>query len=439
MIFKYKTTALLFFILPSFLFAQNMLSLPAAVAATLENNYGIRVAKNDIEVARNNTDRRLNGYNPTVNLSAGPNASIGSSAQTFNGPLDDATTSNAFSWSANASLGAAYTLLDKSRDYTLSQLEEVLNLSDLQLRQTMESNLLQVFNHYYEVARLSENLNVLEQTFEVSRRRMERAQYRYDYGQGIRLDVLNASVDIQRDSINLLNTRQQLANAKRNLNVTMGSPVDNDFAVDTAVAYDQDLSVTNLIAAAKKENIAILAADQNLVIREMDLNIIDASRKPTLGASASYDYNYQKSAPGSFINTNRTNGLNAGLSLNWNIFDGGRRNVQTQNTQLAIQSQLVQKEQIEQELERDVRNAWETYQNALFVLNVEENAVATNQQNLERTQELFDAGQVSSVEFRQAQLNALNSTVNFNTAKYNAKVVELQLLQLSGGLLDTFK
>ena len=429
----------LLLILPSFLLAQNILTQKEAVAKTLENNYGIRIAKNEMEIARNNTDKGLNGYNPTVNASAGPTASLGSAAQKFNGPLEDAEVKNAFSWTAAASVAANYTLFDKTRDYSLEQLKEVLNLSDLQLRQTMESNLLQVFNHYYEVARLTENLKVLEQTFDVSRRRLQRAEYRFEYGQGIRLDILNAEVDIQRDSINLLNVRQQLANAKRNLNFVMGTPVDNDFTVDTQVAYDEKLTQAQLITAAKTSNIGILAANQNLVIREMDLKIIDASRKPTIGASASYDYNYQDNASGSFIASNRTNGLNAGVTLNWNLFDGGRRKIQTQNTQLAIQSQLTQKEQLEQQLERDVRNAWESYQNALFVLEVERSSQSTNEANLARTRELFEAGQISSVEFRQAQLNLLNSTVSFNTAKYNAKVVELTLLQLSGGLMEALK
>ena len=277
---------------------------------------------------------------------------------------------------------------------------------------------------------------MLEQTFNVSRRRLERAQYRFEYGQGIRLNVLNAEVDIQRDSINLLNVRQQLANAKRNLNVLMGMPVGNDFNVDTQVAYDENLSQEKLVAAAKSSNVAILAADQNLAIQEMNLKIIDATRKPTVGAQLSYDYNYQDNAAGSFIASNRTNGLNGGLTLNWNLFDGGRRKVQTQNTQLAIQSQLTQKEQLEQQLERDVRNAWESYQNALFVLDVERSSLTTNEANLERTRERFGAGQVSSVEFRQAQLNLLNAETSYSRAKYNAKVVELQLLQLSGGLME---
>jgi len=423
----------------SMLFSQNILTEKEVIKNTLEKNFGIKVARTNVEIARNNTDKKANGYSPTLNASVNPTASLGSGLSTFNGPLDDAEINNAFSWTAAANVSANYTLFDKTRDYNLEQLKETLNLSDLQLRQTIEANILQVLNGYYEVARLSENISVFENAFEVSSRRLERAQYRYEYGQGIQLDILNAQVDIQRDSINLLNARQQLSNAKGNLNYLMGTSMENTFEVDTTLNYQGDLSVSNLIQSAQKENIAILAADQNLVIREMDLKIIDAGRKPTIGANANYNYNYQDNAEGSFIATNRTNGLNAGVTLNWNIFDGGRRNLQEQNTQLAIRNQLTQKDELKLQLERDVMNAWENFQNALFVLNVEKNSLQTNQANLNRTQELFNAGQVSSVEFRQAQLNLLNSSVNYNAAKYNAKLIELQLLQLSGGLMESIE
>ena len=39
-------------------------------------------------------------------------------------------------------------------------------------------------------------------------------------------------------------------------------------------------------------------------------------------------------------------------------------------------------------------------------------------------------------EFRQAQLNLLNAQLSYNQAKYNAKVAELGLMQISGNLLE---
>ncbi|MGK0430536.1 MAG: outer membrane protein TolC, partial [Psychroserpens sp.] len=44
--------------------------------------------------------------------------------------------------------------------------------------------------------------------------------------------------------------------------------------------------------------------------------------------------------------------------------------------------------------------------------------------------------QVTSIEFRLAQLNLLNAELSRNQAKYDAKLAELTVLQLSGELLN---
>jgi outer membrane protein TolC len=63
--------------------------------------------------------------------------------------------------------------------------------------------------------------------------------------------------------------------------------------------------------------------------------------------------------------------------------------------------------------------------------------VITNQNNFDRTFQQFKIGQISSIEFRQAQLNLLNAQTSLNLAKFDAKLAEVQLLQLTGQLLNT--
>jgi len=425
----------LFLFSPITMFGQEQLSKADAVIILLENNYGIKVAKNNSLVAENNTSKELNGYLPKINSSAGANANLGGSNQKFNNGTESRV-KNAFTWGGNASVSANYTLIDKRRDVNLEQLKELVKLSDYEIRQTIELNLLQLFNTYYEIASLTENLSVQSHTMDLSRQRLLRAQYRYDYGQGLRLDVLNANVDIQRDSINFLNINQLLANSKRNLNVIIGRAVETEFNVDTDVDYKNDLSLENLLTAVYTNNIEVQITDKNLEIDRYDLRILDADRKPTLSSTAAYNFSYQNNASEAFITSQNSQGLAVGLNLTWNIFDGGIRKVQKQNVDIAIQSQQIFRQQLMEELKRDVTNAWESYQNALLVLEVENISLATNKLNFERTEELFKNGQLNSVEFRQAQLNLLNAGISYNRAKYDAKVIEIQLLQLSGDILN---
>lgn len=73
----------------------------------------------------------------------------------------------------------------------------------------------------------------------------------------------------------------------------------------------------------------------------------------------------------------------------------------------------------------------------MFVLSAQEKNVASSQNNFDRTKERYNLGQVTSIEFRQAQINFINAKTAYNNTKFEAKLIELELLQLSGELLNT--
>ena len=122
--------------------------------------------------------------------------------------------------------------------------------------------------------------------------------------------------------------------------------------------------------------------------------------------------------------------------MRWNIFDGGQSLVAIKNAKIAYQSQEILRQQLEQQVYRDIANAKGNYENALAIYKLQEQSVITNEDNFKRSQERLKLGQITSVEFRQAQLNLLTAQVTKNAAKYSAKLAELQVLQLAGQLLN---
>ncbi|NNE54857.1 MAG: TolC family protein, partial [Flavobacteriales bacterium] len=112
----------------------------------------------------------------------------------------------------------------------------------------------------------------------------------------------------------------------------------------------------------------------------------------------------------------------------------GRTSVQSQNARIALEQQKIQMEKTQSTVSKDVMNAYATYQNALFVLRAQAQNLETARRNFDRTDEMYRQGQITSIEFRQAQLNQLNSDVNYSKAKYDAKLAELTLKQLTGTL-----
>lgn len=304
------------------------------------------------------------------------------------------------------------------------------------MRATIENTVMQLFTIYYNVAEIADNYNAITQTFEISKDRLKRSQYQFEYGQNTKLDVLNAEVDINNDSITVLNTRQQLRNYKRDLNLVLGNAVSNEFDVDTNIGFNTIYDKEALKQKAIANNISILQANKNIDISELGINSEKSAFLPTVGLIGSYGWNKSDNNAASFVSVSTTTGLSGGVNLSWNLFDGGSTITRVKNAKINLETQKIQKEQLLLTLERDFNNAWDNYHNRLDIFRLEEDNIRTSQNNFDRTQEKFKLGQVNSIEFRQAQLNLLNAELNRNKAKYLAKIAELEMLQISGELLN---
>ena len=456
----YCIPILLFMIFGGLLAQEKQLSKDEAVALALENNFGIQVAKNQVAIAKNNQGILNSGYLPTLTGNAGANYQRDDSTFEFPGqfqrdangnvvidpdtgePLPRADTDlyKAEAQRYNASLNANYILFDGlGRLYNYKRLKEQYQLTELQARETIENTMLQLFSVYFEVARLSENEFVLEQALDISTQRIKRAEYAFEYGQNTKLDILNAQVDVTNDSINLLNTRQQLGNAKRDLNVILNQNLDELFKVDTLVSFIPKLQLEDYVAQADLNNVALLQTERNLKINAYDIKVNQSGYLPTVGINGSYGWNLNQNAPGAFfpgVNVNNTRNFGLGASLTWNLFDGGGTKVRVKNAKIAFENQELLQQQVLLEVNRDIENALTIFENRLEIYKIQAQNVITNQNNFERSKEQFQLGRITSIEFRQAQINLLNAQTNKNLAKYDAKLAELQLLQLTGQLLN---
>ena len=418
--------------------AQETLVKEEAVKITLENNLGIKIAKNSLEIATNNADVLNSGYLPTLTGNAGTSID----KQTTEGELANGETRGADGVETkryNASLNLNYTLFDGlGRKYDYKRFKEEYGQSELQVRETIENTVLQLFSVYYEVARLEENASNLQEALKISKNRLTRAGYQFEYGQNTGLDVLNAEVDVNTDSINLLNSEQLLRNTKRDLNLIMNRDLASEFKVDTTVVFVSNITMENLQSEAKENNVQMLLMEKDITISEYNLKALKGGYLPTVGLTGSYGWNKSSNNnPLAFTVQSTVSGLSGGLNLSWNLFDGGRTITGVKNAKINYQTQELLKQQTELQIERDINNAWDAYKNSLFVLNVQEKNLQTNQNNFERTNERYKLGQVTSIEFRQAQLNLLGAKLAKSQAKYNAKLAELQMLQVGGQLLNT--
>ena len=425
---------------------ESVLSKSEAITLALDKNFGIKVAKNTVEIADNNQGVLNSGFLPSFGGTANASFAEDNTTIEFPGQVDengnprpDLEINNAETKRYGAGLNLNYTLFDGlGRTYNYKRLKEQYQLTELQAKQTIQSTILQLLSIYFEIARLSENEFAQKEALEVTKERIIRARYAFEYGQSTQLDVLNAEVDVTNDSIVLLNTQRLLQNTKRDLSVVLNEDLSLDFEVDTLINFIPMLELQAMVDDAFLNNLDILQTERNLAINEYDIKVSKSGYLPVIGLTGSYGWNLnQNPASAFFPGTNNSNqNFSVGAGLTWNIFDGGNTIVQVRNAKIVNENQELLKKQVELEVARDIRNAMETYKNRLAIYEIQEKAVVTNLNNFERSREQYQLGRITSIVFRQAQINLLAAQTTKNLAKYDAKLAELQLLDLTGQLLN---
>ena len=436
----------LFILITNYINGQKFISKEEALELVLENNFGIKVSKNTTEIVKNNSSILNSGYLPSLSISSGGNYTGSDTEIAFPGQFDDQGNplpnrvfEDQETQRFNAGLNLNYTLFDGlGRRYTYKRLKEEYALSELQLRETIEFTTLQLFEVYFNIAQLTESQKISQETLDISKDRLRRAEVAFIHGQGNKLSVLNAQVDVTNDSINLIQVNQQLGNTKRDLNLLMNQPINQDFDVGLDVSFVNSLQIESWLETAEQFNIELLKQKSNSQINAYDIKINQSGYLPTVGLIGSYGWNLNKSPATAFFpgTNNTTYSLGVGASLSWNIFDGGRTLTRVKNAKLSFNNQELIQQETKMSFERDLENALQNSINTKEIFEIQNKQVETATYNFERSEEQYKLGSITAIEFRQAQINLANAQNQRTIAKYRAKLSELQLIQITGQLLN---
>jgi len=428
-LFKFILIVQFFLLAGSTIYAQDLLTLEDAIAVALKNNHQIQVSRNSVEISKNNAQIGNAGFLPKIDLSSGVNYSD-APTQTLTG------IENMQSTATSAQLEATYNIFNGLGDYFYyRKLQTQSTASALSSRNSIENTIVQVISAYYAVAAAEESRRITTEALQISAERLQRAQKRADFGQANKLDMLNAQVDLNADSITFLSSEQQLAENKHRLQLLLAEEDNKDFTVDTRVSFQPLGSREALIQSALNNNASYLLTLQNLKESGYSLNQARSAYLPKINLRGSYGYS--QSAPDLAVEFDDPyHSASAGLSLSFNLFNGLRNNIQTQNAKIANRNQELILEQTRLALDKDLVIAYTAYQNKRTILEMDQKNLQSVELNFQRTGELYNLGQLTTTQFREAQLNLIRAKNNISQSRYQAKIAETNLLQLSGKLLQ---
>ena len=437
LITKFILTVSIVSILSTNGFSQQLMSLEDALSLTLKENISVKIKTNELDQIKNYEKVGVLGTLPRIIVNGSASGNKGTSSLEF--ATDDFPTledAESESKSISGNVGINYNLFNGLGSiYTYQKLKKQTDLKSTELSIQIEQVLLKTAKEYFDIAYLQENYNIIKELLDISKERYNRIKVQNEFGNASKLDLLSAEIDLNNDSINLMNIEFELQIAKNQLNQTLNRDLAYDFLVEDKVEINRDLNYSDLNQETQKNNNNVLLGQYMLDISKKDKKINAVSILPRIELSAQYGYNQTESNT-SIILDQTSIGLTGFLNFSWDIFDGLAKNKITQNTRIQIESNKLELQSIKQEIQKEFNASYKQYENSINLIDIEKRNQSTSEKFFERAKEQFYQGQLSRNDFRLAQIDLSTSKNRLNQTLYNAKIAELNLYRLSGKIIE---
>lgn len=442
--------------------AQESLSLSDAIQIGLQQNYGILIEEQNVNMAADNNSWGEAGRWPTISLNVNQN----------NGITDNVETANPFqlkgqiiSNSVVPSVNLNWVLFDGHRTTMNKRRFEQLQAETEGNASVVIANTLQsIILGYYRAVLEKERLDDFQNQLTLSRDKFNYVQVKADLGSAVSTDLLLEEGNYLTDSINFINQGLVLRNAVRDLNVLLAE--DN---ISQSYVFTDSLDISNneyliedLQSKMLESNVDLKKQYITQSLLRTNISLSKANRYPTLSLNAGFSENRGRSDlsntsigeaqrdsldrnPNAVFVPNYQNSLNsvtdnyfANFTLSFTLFNGDKVNRAIRNSLVSERIGELRIDQLETSLNRDLVVALDQYNIRRQLYSINDRREQSAQINLELSQDKFRNGSITSFDFRDVQNNYLSSSILKLQAAYNLISSKIELMRLTGGLVKEY-
>jgi outer membrane protein len=413
--------------------AQEQLSLQEAITIALQNNYDIKINKNQVAMAKNNANIGNAGMLPNLTGSYTNGGSIQNTRQTpATGPDRVITGAKSTNNSYGADLN--WTIFDGfSMFANYDRLKELQKQGELNARLTILTTVADVITAYYDIVRQQQLVIAADSAMDVSVLRTNIAKTKLQLGRGSKLDVLTAQVDYNTDTSNYLQTKNALQVAKVRLNQLMVRDIGTSFSVNNNIDVDKGILFSKMAEMAEQQNPNVQNAFINQRIASLTLKSVRGARYPSISLNSGYS-RANSTSPTGFNQKFAANGLTYGVTASLNLFNGFLQRQQERNAKIEIDNSTLNLNKTKLDVNSQLLTAYQNYSTYLDLIKLEQRNVDIAKENLDITLAKYRLGSIAPLELREAQRNAIDAQNRFIEMQYQAKIAETTLKEISGNI-----
>ncbi len=406
----------------------------------LENNYSIRITRNNELIGHNNATLANAGFLPTLDLSGGYDAQLNSNNSELRGTGEVQKARNVFDQTATAGIDLNWTIFDGfSITTNYKQLKELERMGETNTRIAIEDFIASIAAEYYNFLQQRLRLQNYYNAVLLSKERLRIVEERYNIGNFSRLDYQQAKVDFNADSAQYMKQQEIVLTSRIKLNEMMAidqvyTPIET---TEKDITTNDALDFNDLWLCTLGNNATLLLAEQNSTLARLDYKKVLSRNYPYIRLRAGYDYGFNRYGNNNVVRRHAWGG-NAGVSIGFTLFNGNRRR-EMRNAKIEIENVKLMRDQLELSLKADLGNLWQAYRNNLQLLELERVNVITARENHEIAKERYMLGDIPGIEMREAQQSLLDAEERLLSVEYDTKLCEISLMQISGKITDLIK
>ncbi|OQW97104.1 MAG: hypothetical protein BWK77_02620, partial [Verrucomicrobia bacterium A1] len=283
--------------------------------------------------------------------------------------------------------------------------------AEARIRETLVRDITVAF---HTVLFLEEAVRVQSDAVEQLRKFADQAEEKFRKGATAEFDALSARVRLANEMPPLAAARRELGVARaafRNL-----ARLDEEsYALDGALAYTRvDVDSAAARADGLRERHELEEQRKTVELREADVRVEKGGYAPTVRVHGSY----LGKNPESFAATEAgwDWGWQAGLTVEWNLFDGLLRESRLQEKALALATARADYEELERTIAVEVEQACLQLGEAAEAVESSRQTVALAEKNLEIAKARFDAGLSTYLEFTDTNLAVRRARLQWSAA-----------------------
>ena len=420
--------------------ADNLLTMETAIAAALENNPDILMARILIKKAEASVKKTEAVFWPRVTafseLSAGdaPSAFLFKTIDQRELPPDVNFNDPGSFTNTEIGIMAGISLYNGGKNRLEKQLaqKKLADQTALAL-QTENDRISAVIQMFFTALKAREYTIIARTSVQTVEEQLDMMMVRFRGGSVLKSDILSLKVRLAEAKKNLVESKNTLATTMTALATLLGHTPGHSFFLDPdpdstcQVIFPESIDQAWALALEKRPELH--RAAQQIDMARTAVSLAASGYRPRVDLQARW---YMDSDDLSY-NTSKDN-YTASLNLAWDLFDGFATQARIAEARHELERALEARQKIRMQIYQDVKQAYLRHENAKQRLHVARSSVDMAKESLHIVKKRYEGGAEPITRYLEAELDRTRAGINRAAAFYDGKMAKIEIARAVGTL-----